>query len=232
MTDVIRLEGSLREELGSSTARRLRKNNRLPAVVYGGGSNNVFVDIDVLEFEKEYFRGGIETRVFDIMISGRNFRVLCHKVDLDPRSDRPRHVDFLSLDGRKEARALVPIRFKNVDRSIGLKRGGYFNIMIRKLPLICPIDRIPSFIEVNCEDMKLRQSVRLSNLTLPEGSRPVFKKDVMLARIIGRGKDDETSEGKVAVSPAAPGAAVAPTVATATSSQSTAGGGGHGAGKK
>ncbi|MDR2777560.1 MAG: 50S ribosomal protein L25/general stress protein Ctc [Rickettsiales bacterium] len=226
MVEVIKLEGSLRDELGSVVARRLRKHSRLPAVVYGGDAGGVFLDVDIREFEKEYFKGGIETKIFEIGIRGRKMRVLCYKVDLDPKSDRPRHVDFLSLENRKEVRVLVPLVFKNVDRSIGIKRGGYFNIMIRKLPLMCFIDRIPSSIEVDCEDMKLRQSIKLSNLVLPEGSRPVFKKDVMLARIIGRGKDEEETSGTqtaAATSSAAAGSSTAAGTGTAAaSSQSPA----------
>ncbi|MDR3079064.1 MAG: 50S ribosomal protein L25/general stress protein Ctc [Rickettsiales bacterium] len=231
MVEIVSLAGFPREDLGSAVARRLRKNNRLPAVVYGGGLDNIFLAVDVREFEKEYFRGGIETRIFDIAIPQQRLKVLCQRVDLDPRSDRPRHVDFLSLEGRKEVKVLVPIRFKNADRSMGLKRGGYLNIMVRKLPLICPVDSIPSEIEVNCEDMKLRQSVRLWDLALPEGSRPVSRNNILIARIIGRGKDEEAPGAQAAASPSAtPASGVAGTTTAApTGGQAAAG---HGTARK
>ncbi|GHU29313.1 50S ribosomal protein L25 [Bacilli bacterium] len=224
MTEIVKLSGSLRNKLGSAESRRLRKNDRLPAVIYGDESENVFLDVNTKEFEKEYFKGGVETKVFEIEAEGREFRVLCYQIDINPVSDRPRHVDFLSLAGKKEVRVLVPLKFKNIERSAGLKKGGYFNVMVRKLPLVCPVDQIPNSIEVSCEDMRLKQSVKISNLVLPEGSRPVSKKDLMLARIIGRGKDEEEQAQTAGTATTATPEAAAGGAATTTTATPAKGG--------
>ncbi|MDR1425466.1 MAG: 50S ribosomal protein L25/general stress protein Ctc [Rickettsiales bacterium] len=238
MVEVIKLVSSLRRGLGSAVARRLRKSDKLPAVIYGAGFDNIFIEINTREFEKEYLKGGVETKIFEIEISSKKLEVICHRVDLDPRSDRPRHVDFLSLENKKEIRVLVPLVFKNMDKSPGLKRGGYFNVMVRKLPLICPIAKIPKTIEINCEDMKLKQSVKLSNLDLPEGSRAVSRKDVMLARIIGRGREEEeaatqaTASTATSGSPGAPAATGTTAAAGAAPNAQSTSAGGHATGKK
>ena len=189
MTEVIKLDGNIREDLGSSSAKKLRKLDRLPAVIYGENHVNTYIDIDMKQFEKEYFKGGIETRTFEIKTPNETFNLVCYQVDLDPVSDRPRHVDFISTKGKKEIKTLIPIKYLNRDKALGIKNGGYVNVLVRKLQVYCDPQNIPPFIEVNCAPLRLKQSVRISNLQLPNGVRPVTKKDLLLVRVIGRGKD-------------------------------------------
>lgn len=191
MTEIVRLDGSIRKNFGSSVARKLRKNDRLPAVIYGEDSNeNTFIDLDIKSFEKEYYKGGIETKIFEINIEGKTYELLCYQVDLDPVSDRPRHVDFISIKNKKQVKVLIPLKFINSEKSPGLKRGGYLNVMYRKLQVLCDPRNIPNLIEIDCGSLRLRQSIKISDLKLPEGVKAVSKKDLMLVRIIGRGKDD------------------------------------------
>ena len=189
MTEVIKLDGNIREDLGSSSAKKLRKLDRLPAVIYGENHVNTYIDIDLKQFEKEYFKGGIETRTFEIKTPKETFELVCYQVDLDPVSDRPRHVDFISTKGKKEIKTLIPIKYLNRDKALGLKNGGYVNVLVRKLQVYCDPKNIPSFIEVDCAPLRLKQSVKISNLVLPKDVRPVSKKDLLLVRVIGRGKD-------------------------------------------
>ena len=191
MTEIVKLDGNIRTSFGSSSTKKLRKNDRLPAVIYGeNGADNIFIDVDIKEFEKEYFKGGIETKIFEIKAGKETYNLICYQIDLDPVSDRPRHVDFISIKGKKQIKVLIPLKFINSEKSPGLKRGGYLNIMCRKLQVICDPKNIPSAIEIDCASLRLKQSVKISNLKLPNGVKPASKKDIMLVRIIGRGKDD------------------------------------------
>ena len=199
MSEIIKLDGNIREDLGSSFAKKLRKIGRLPAVIYGENHVNTYIDIDEKQFEKEYFKGGIETRTFEIKTPKETFELVCYQVDLDPVSDRPRHIDFISTKGKKEIKTLVPIKYLNRDKALGLKNGGYVNILVRKLQVYCDPKNIPPFIEVNCAPLRLKQSVKISGLKLPDGVRPVTKKDLLLVRVIGRGKDTvDTAEASAA----------------------------------
>lgn len=192
MTEIIELDGNIRKDFGTPSAKRLRKNDRLPAVVYGeNGAENIYLDLDLKKFEKEYLKGGIETRIINVTIENESsLKLLCYQIDLDPVSDRPRHLDFISVENKKEVRVKVPLRFVNFEKSPGIKRGGYLNVMVRKLQVICSIGAIPSSIEIDCGSLRLRQSVKISDLKLPDGVRAASKKDLMLVRIIGRGRDD------------------------------------------
>ena len=210
MTEIVKLDGNIRTSFGGSSTKKLRKNDRLPAVIYGeNGADNIFIDIDIKAFEKEYFKGGVETKIFEIKTNKETYSLICYQIDLDPVSDRPRHVDFISIKGKKQIKVRVPLKFINSEKSPGLKRGGYLNVMYRKLQVICDPRNIPSAIEVDCASLRLKQSVKISNLKLPDGVKPASKKDVMLVRIIGRGKDD-------ADTPATGGEAATTTQQTAT----------------
>lgn len=191
MTEIVKLDGNIRTSFGSSSTKKLRKNDRLPAVIYGeNGVDNIFIDIDIKAFEKEYFKGGVETKIFEIKTDKETYNLLCYQIDLDPVSDRPRHLDFISVKGKKQIKVLVPLKFINSEKSPGLKRGGYLNIIYRKLQVLCDPKNIPSSIEIDCSSLRLKQSIKISNLKLPEVVKAASKKDLMLARIIGRGKDD------------------------------------------
>lgn len=195
MTEIVKLDGNIRTSFGSSSTKKLRKNDRLPAVIYGeNGADNIFIDIDIKAFEKEYFKGGVETKIFEIKTDRETYKLICYQIDLDPVSDRPRHVDFISIKDKKQVKVLVPLKFINSEKSPGLKRGGYLNVMYRKLQVICDPNNIPPAIEIDCASLRLKQSVKISNLKLPDGVKPASKKDVMLVRIIGRGKDDADTQ--------------------------------------
>jgi large subunit ribosomal protein L25 len=209
----IKLDGNIREVTGSSVTRRLRKKNRLPAVIYGeSGKENLYIDIDLKEFEKEYIKGGIETKIFEISVGGNSFELICYQMDLDPLSDRPRHLDFVTLKDKKEIKVIVPIKYVDRDKAIGLKNGGYVNVLVRKVQLLCDPKKIPPYIEVNCASLRLKQSIRLFDLKLPEGTKLISKKNYLLVRVIGRGKDVEDANP----------AAAAATATTATAQQATA----------
>lgn len=189
----IQLNGSIREHVGGSSAKKLRKENKLPAVIYGeNGQNNINIEVNLKDFEKEYNKGCVETKVFEIKTEDNKketFEVICYQIDLDPITDRPRHVDFISIKDKKEVKVIVPIKYTNRDKAIGLKNGGYVNVLLRKIQLICDPKDIPNYIEIDCSNLRLKQSVKLFDLQLPNNTKLVSKKNLMLVRVIGRGKD-------------------------------------------
>ena len=222
MTEIIKLDGNIREDLGSSFAKKLRKDGRIPAVVYGENHVNAYIDLDQKQFEKEYFKGGIETKIFEVNTPKEKFELICYQIDLDPVSDRPRHIDFISVKGKKEIKTLIPIKYLNRDKALGLKNGGYVNVLVRKLQVYCDPKNIPQFIEIDCAPLRLKQSVKVSDLTLPKGVRPVTKKDLLLVRVIGRGKDTLDDATQPAAVTATTTAATAATAATTTNAQDNA----------
>jgi large subunit ribosomal protein L25 len=191
MTQVVDLNGNIRSLVGKNVGSKLLRVGKIPAVIYGeNGEPNINIELDIKEFEKEYFKGNVELKIFNLNIDGKIYKVVPYLIDIHPVSDRPRHIDFIQVEGKKEIKVLVPLTFKNREKSPGLKKGGYLNIISRKIQLFVDPNNIPSEILIDLEGLHLKSSVKLSQIKLPEGTRSITKKDINLCTIVGRGKSD------------------------------------------
>ncbi len=190
MTNFIELDGNIREMTGHGVTRKLLKNDRIPAVIYGHNGENINIDLDIKKFETEYYKGDINLKLFKLKINGKTYTVIPYQIDVHPVSDRPRHIDFMSVEGKKEIKVMIPLKCINKDKSPGIKKGGYLNMIKRKLQLYVDPMNIPDNIIIDCNNLLLKQSVKISNIKLPENTRPVTKKDIILVTITGRGKND------------------------------------------
>jgi large subunit ribosomal protein L25 len=213
------LKAEKRENLGSSAARKIKKEGRIPAVIYAK-NGNVNLSLDVKEFEHEYFKGNVLTSVVELELGGKKTKVIAHKVELDPVSDRPAHVDFLNCEADAEIRAKPKLVFTNQDKSPGLKKGGFLHIVLRKIEVVCESQKsIPDKIEIDVGSMQVGQKVRADNLTLSAGVKLAKKGKFLIASIIGRGKAEE----EVVAVPGAVDAAAGATPAAGAATPAAAG---------
>lgn len=205
MTTVVELDGNIRSIVGKNASKKLLKENKIPAVIYSeNGEGNLCIELDLRKFETEYFKGNVQLKIFNIKIGDKVHKVIPYLIDLHPVTDRPRHIDFIPVEGKKEIKVMVPLNCMNSVRAPGMKKGGYLNIIKRKLQLYVNPDNIPNSIDIDCSKMLLKQSIKISQITLPEGTRPVTKKDLILVTITGRGKnvDDEVQAAQAAATTA------------------------------
>lgn len=209
---VFNLNSTSRSIIGSSESRRIRKSGLIPAVVYIKGSeNNLFISVDRKEFEHEYFKGDIFATVTDLKLDGKSIKVLPHKVDLNPVTDRPIHIDFVKIEKSQSVKSKVKLKFVGNDKSPGLKKGGFLHIVLRKVELICNPDSIPQFVEVNVSALQVGSKVRAKDIELPNGVKFSDKSNFIICSVIGRGSKEEqsseaTAEAAGAVQAAAPAA--------------------------
>ncbi len=223
MTSIFNLKANLRTDLGSSDSRRVRKAGQVPAVIYSSGkdSKNLNIVIDAKDFEHQYFKGNIFTTVAHIELDGKKLQVIARKVEVNPVTDKPEHVDFVKLDKGQDIKVKAKINFINQDKSIGLKRGGFLHVVMRKVEVLCNPDAIPDSVDMDTAALRVGSKIRTGDLQLPEGVKLAGKSSALVASIIGRGskeadKADASAEG--AASPAADakaGAAKAPAASAA-----------------
>ncbi|MDX2158306.1 MAG: 50S ribosomal protein L25/general stress protein Ctc [Hyphomicrobiaceae bacterium] len=201
-----------RPSRGKSGARAVRREGRVPGIIYGGDkADQQPIALDENDLSKMIARGRFLATVFEIDVAGARTKAIPRDVQLDPVRDTPVHVDFqrIGADGRVKLR--VPVRFINDLLSPGLKRGGVLNIVRREIEVWTPADRIPESFEVNLEGLEIGRSIHISAVTLPEGVRPVIQdRDFTIATIAGasaKGEADETAAGggEAAAAPAAGG---------------------------
>ncbi len=211
------LKANLRTTLGSSDSRRIRKAGQVPAVIYNKGSENLNIVIDSKDFEHQYFKGNVFTTVAHIELGGKKIQAVVHKIELNPVTDKPEHVDFVQFDKGATVKVKAKLNFINKDKSLGLKRGGFLHVVLRKVEILCSPDSIPETIDVDTAALRVGSKVRSQDLQLPKGAKLAQKNDFIVASIIGRGsKDDDKVEGAegAAAAPAADGKA-APAAAKA-----------------
>ncbi|MFC1659556.1 50S ribosomal protein L25/general stress protein Ctc [Pseudomonadota bacterium] len=196
MTDRLSINGAVRAELGTPASKRIRKDNMIPAVIYGGKEKNQFISLPKKEINKLYLTGNLFTTILDININGKTISVLPHEIDNHPVNNTPRHIDLVRIEAEKLVKAKVLLKFMGRERSPGIKKGGYLNIIYRRLELMCNPENIPHIISINIGKMIIGNKVKISNLQLPEGVVPASKKDLIIASMIGRKKEKEEEEAK------------------------------------
>src|ERR1700748_2453904 len=132
-----------RSGTGKGAARSVRREARVPGVIYGGGEKPEPISVDFKELNKHIYAGHFLTSIFELDIEGRKERVLPRDYQLDVVKDRPLHVDFLRLKAGSFLRVEIPVHFTNQDAAPGIQRGGTLNVVRHSVELRVPADNIP-----------------------------------------------------------------------------------------
>jgi large subunit ribosomal protein L25 len=187
MSKSYELTAEARERVGKGSARELRRNGRVPAVIYGDKQAALSISLDYKELYYKIHGGGFLHTVATIDVKGDKIRVLPKDYQLDPVKDFPTHVDFLRVSANSRIKVEIPVHFINQDTSVGLKRGGILNIVRHEVEFLCPVDAIPDAITVDLAGVDIGQSVHISAVKLPEGLKPTIDRDFTIATIVSPG---------------------------------------------
>jgi large subunit ribosomal protein L25 len=192
MNDTITLFAEMRTEFGTGPSRALRNTGRVPGIIYGSDKEPIAISLEGKEITKYYRKPNFIATVFELEIGEKKYKVLPKAVDLHPITDLVNHIDFVHVN--KDIQKLqVPIVYEGKERALGVKRGGFFNIIKRTITLLCDANNIPKNITFDVTNMYVGQSLKASDLKLPAGASIVGKTSGVIASIIGsRGsKSDE-----------------------------------------
>jgi large subunit ribosomal protein L25 len=196
MSEALELAAEMRQEFGTGPSRELRRKGKVPAIIYGKGKDPLAISVEEKEITKHYRKSGFISTVIDIKLGAKTHKVLPKAVELHPITDIVRHVDFVFLD-KKVQRMEVPILYEGKERALGVKRGGFFNIIKRTITLLCEVNNIPKHVNIDVTNIQIGQSLKTSTIKLPEGAVLANKTDSVIATIIGRkgGAKAEAEEG-------------------------------------
>ena len=173
MAAIKQLAAVARSGTGKGAARSVRREGRVPAVIYGGGVKPEPISVDYKDVNKFIYAGHFLTSIFELELDGRKERVLPRDYQLDVVTDWPVHVDFLRLSPGSSVRIGIPVHVANRDASPGLKKGGAVNLVLHTVEVMAPADDIPESITIDLAGMDFHDSVHVSALKLPEGCRPI-----------------------------------------------------------
>ncbi len=185
MSDTLNLPAETRERAGKGASRALRREGRVPAVVYGGKEEPLSIHIEEKLLVKQLSSGHFLNSIVEIVVGGKKLRTLPKDVAFHPVTDRPLHADFLRLSKDSTVHVNVPVVFANEEDSPGLKRGGVLNVVRHELELICDGNKIPEEISIDVTGLDIGDSIHISSVTLPEGSTSsITDRDFTIATII------------------------------------------------
>jgi large subunit ribosomal protein L25 len=185
MSEQLTLPAEARDRAGKGASRALRREGRVPAVVYGEKKEPLSIHVEEKVLAKMMSTGHFMNSVVMIDFEGQPQRTLPKAVDFHPVSSRPIHVDFLRIGEHTKVHVNVPVRFDNEDDSPGLKRGGVLNVVQHELELVCDAAQIPNEIHISLEGLEIGDSVHISQVKLPEGVIPAnADEDFTVATIV------------------------------------------------
>ena len=185
MTSITEFKGEVREKVGKGAARALRRDGRVPAVVYGQDNDPIHFSVDPVTLDKALHSTGFFSKVFDLDLGKTKEKALARQVQFHPVTDVPMHLDFVRVAKDGKIHVAIPMTFINEDKSPGMKKGGVLNISVHNLESDCPVANIPETIEIDLEGMDIHGTVHLKDLKLPEGVTPLHpERDDVIANIV------------------------------------------------
>jgi large subunit ribosomal protein L25 len=185
MSDTLTLPAETRTQAGKGASRALRREGRVPAVVYGGKEPPLAIHVELKELSRQLGTGHFLNSVVEIVVDGKAMRTLPKDVAFHPVTERALHVDFLRLSADAKVHVEVPVLFINEADSPGLKRGGVLNIVRHELELVCESDKIPDDIQIDVTGRDIGDSIHISHVTLPAGSvSAITDRDFTIATIV------------------------------------------------
>lgn len=174
MSNKLSMTAVKREGSGKGTARAIRRNKQIPAVIYGDNKTPVAIALDAKTLTLEYLKGTLFTTLCDLDVAGEKHLVLARDVQLDPVTDVVLHADFLRVTAKTKLRVSVPVTFINQDEAPGIKQGGTLSVAAYDVSVMSPANAIPDAIEIDLSGFEIGQGIRASELNLPKGVTPAM----------------------------------------------------------
>lgn len=165
------ITAQLREITGTNKVRNLRKNEMVPAVIYGNEAEVQKVNIPLNELLKASQNDLFYTQILLIAIDGKEEKVVLKELQREPQKGKLLHADFMRVSRKTILKVTVPINFINEENCLGVKtEGGVIIKTAREIEVSCSAENIPESIEIDIENLNLNESLRLSDIVLPEGA--------------------------------------------------------------
>jgi large subunit ribosomal protein L25 len=169
MAEIV-LNVEVRERAGSGAARAVRREGKVPGVLYGGKDAPVAIAIKQGEFRKALYTGKLLGHLVTLRYGKESQPVIAKDVQFHPVTDEPTHFDLYRVNAHQQIRIAVQVHFRNHEASPGIKRGGTLNINLHELELMVPADRIPEELVVDLTGLDIGDTIRAADIKLPAGA--------------------------------------------------------------
>jgi len=163
-----------RSDFGKGASRRLRRENQVPAILYGGEGDPEPIMLKHNEVIKHLSNDGFYSSILMLSVDGKEaIRTILRDVQRHPFKQQILHMDFQRVVAGAELTVSVPLHFINEEACVGVKAGGIIAHIENEISVACRPRDLPEFIEVDMSEVELGASIQLSEVKLPEGVRSV-----------------------------------------------------------
>jgi len=184
MSEANILKISAKDTTGKGVARKIRQNGMIPGVIYGKGFEDKMFTVDPRDVWKGLYRTDFFSVVMKADIDGQVIDVLPRAVQFDRVTDQPIHLDLMAVQPESKVKVRVPVIFENEADSPGLKRGAVLNAVRRMVEVQCMAKDIPSHFTSDLTGLQVNDSVKFSDLTIPDNVTPTIRdRDFVIATI-------------------------------------------------
>lgn len=173
----MKLSVTRRSEKKKSVTAKIRREGKIPAILYSKGEKGSEITVDAIEFKKILNTtptGTLSSKVFTLDIEGKATKAVVKDIQYNITTYDVIHIDFEELHEKLPVTLNIPLVCVNTVDCIGVKLGGAIRQVIRKVRVTCLPKNIPEHFEIDVRDMNLGQAKRLSSLKIPEGVRPAI----------------------------------------------------------
>jgi large subunit ribosomal protein L25 len=199
MAETIALEATVRIGTGKGAARSARRQSLVPGVVYGASTNPQPINVKLNELLKLLKAGKFKSTLINLTLNGKPEKVICRDVQRNVVNDLPTHIDFMRLSDSANINLFIPVNFDNQSTCPGIKRGGVLTVVRPDVELIVQALNIPAQLNVDLNNFELGDTIHISDINLPEGTKPTITgRDFVIANIQApsglKSSDNEESE--------------------------------------
>jgi large subunit ribosomal protein L25 len=172
----IEVTAQLRKTRGTGCSRRMRREGKVPGIVYGGGGDAKAIELDQNTLQHELKARAFQSSILNMTLDGEKIQVLLREVQMHPFRPSVLHVDFQRVAKDVKIHVEVPLKFVNQEIAPGVKLGGgIVNHVLTALDVSCLPADLPELIEVDLSHLELGDALHVSDLKLPPGLEPVAK---------------------------------------------------------
>jgi large subunit ribosomal protein L25 len=183
MAEII-LNVDVRDGVGTGSSRAARRSGAVPGILYGGGKAPVAISVGEKEFRKNLYTGKLLGHLVTLKYGDETQPVIAKDVQFHPVSDKPLHFDLMRVSEDQTIKIEVPVHFINEDQCKAFRQGGSLEIVRHTVEIEVRADHIPEDLVVDLAGHKLGDTIRISDIKLPEGVVPaIHDRDFMIASI-------------------------------------------------
>jgi len=209
------LEASTRADAGKGASRRLRKQNAVPAIIYGGDKAPANISLQHHHVLHAITNESFFSSIITLKVDGKDESVIIKDLQRHPAKPRIMHADFQRISEDHALHVKIPLHFINEATSIGVKQGGgLVTHLLTELEISCLPKDLPEYIEVDVQNLGLGGSLHISDLKLPAGVSSISLShgesgNLAVVAIVApkKGSDEEPVAAAAAAAPAAEPAA-------------------------